>query len=320
MPQLEQHRDEPTAQPDLPQATDMREDTVAGTLVTEGQRATAEIDGSTQEPNAKSHAYDLRAIRTPARFIGNIKENYALNLSVIRAIETYGDAAIDAIKQELNQLVAKKTWIQTKSAKINSKSKHMLLKEKFVATGAFDKLKARLVAGGHRTDPNTYLTGEKSSFTAKHETVTAMLALAAKQQLSIECSTSPAPIYTGSSLTAMSCASRRISWKSWPKSIRNTYPTSKPTEPFSYNSKELCTASPRLENSGMRDLGYERNADDPCLYTKKQAENMSYISLHVGDCFCERRGRFNDRVALVGISNSESKSLEALEAAARSPG
>jgi hypothetical protein len=40
---------------------------------------------------------------------------------------------------------------------------HMFLKEKYLSTGVFDKLKARLVAGGNMQDRSNY---GKSDFTA----------------------------------------------------------------------------------------------------------------------------------------------------------
>jgi hypothetical protein len=297
VPQLEQQREEPTVHPDQTHAADTSQDTVNDASVTDDQAATAETDGINQE-YAKPHGYDLRATRrTPARFIGNIKVNYALNLSVKRATATYGDAATDAIKQELNQLVAKQTWIPIKSAKTNRRSKHqnvlpcsMFLKEKFGASGAFDKIKARLVAGGHRTDPNSYLTGEKSSLTAKHESVMAMLALAAKQQLSIETLDFPGAYLHGKLANRHVMRLPRKLVEILVQEHREYLPYQQPDGTVLVQLKGALYGLPEAGklwnerlNASLVKMGYERNTDDPCLYKKTEDENVSYISLHVDD-------------------------------------
>jgi hypothetical protein len=62
----------------------------------------------------------------------------------------------------------------------------MFLKEKSRADGTFNKMKARLVAGGHLTDPEKYSSAETGSATIKHESFMTALSLAALENREIE--------------------------------------------------------------------------------------------------------------------------------------
>ena len=66
-----------------------------------------------------------------------------------------------AISNELTMLWNVKTFKPVHKATISRENQsrvypcHMFLKEKFLASGAFDKVKARLVAGGDWVEPGT---------------------------------------------------------------------------------------------------------------------------------------------------------------------
>ncbi len=106
-------------------------------------------------------------------------------MSVRQAIKTHGAIAEASIKGELLQMHDMKVWTPIKLTDI---PKHMrkgilrtsiFLKEKFLSTGAFEKLKARLVAGGDQQDKSIYT--DLSSPTASTASVFAVAALAAQQ-------------------------------------------------------------------------------------------------------------------------------------------
>jgi hypothetical protein len=81
-------------------------------------------------------------------------EEFALNISVKRAIKEHGVIAEEAIRAELQQMVDKQVWTLVKLDQIppNKRGKiirpKMFCKAKFNADVTFDKFKARLVAGG----------------------------------------------------------------------------------------------------------------------------------------------------------------------------
>jgi hypothetical protein len=89
-------------------------------------------------------------------------EEYAFRITVKKALKTFGKAAQDSISAELLQLLEKKVFQPVLFSKLSHKQRksiirsHMFLKEKFKASGLFDKLKARLVAGGDQQDRSLY--------------------------------------------------------------------------------------------------------------------------------------------------------------------
>ena len=85
-----------------------------------------------------------------------------LNISVKEALRTRGDDAERVIMKELNQMLTKKVWTPVDGRSLTAGQRSsvirssVFLKEKFLATGEFEKLKARLVAGSNEQDKNLY--------------------------------------------------------------------------------------------------------------------------------------------------------------------
>ena len=85
-----------------------------------------------------------------------------LNISVNSAMKSYGQTARESILKEIKGLWQKKAWTPTRFNEISTDERKrvirsfMFLKEKFTAEGLFDKLKSRLVAGGHMQDRELY--------------------------------------------------------------------------------------------------------------------------------------------------------------------
>ena len=99
------------------------------------------------------------------------------------ALRTRGDAAVSVIKKELGQMIAKKVWSPVNLKGLTNDEKHriirssMFLKEKFLASGEFEKLKARLVAGGDQQDLSLY--EDLSAPTVGKSSVFVLLSIAA---------------------------------------------------------------------------------------------------------------------------------------------
>ena len=105
-----------------------------------------------------------------------------------KARELYGEVAEESMLNELTKLHRKNTMVpidprsltrQQRRKVITSK---MFLKEKFLSTGEFDKLKSRLVAGGHRQDRRQYAEWEITSPTVSMASVYMISAIAAMEQ------------------------------------------------------------------------------------------------------------------------------------------
>jgi hypothetical protein len=85
-----------------------------------------------------------------------------LYTSIREQLKQFGDPGINAVKQELEKLISKEVWtpiLQSSLSPAERKktiSSQMFLKQKFKPDGTADKVKARLVAGGHLQDEPLY--------------------------------------------------------------------------------------------------------------------------------------------------------------------
>jgi hypothetical protein len=136
---------------------------------TEAEEVRAEIETETSEKRTRSG----RMVRRPERLMGVTK---------VSRSEWTEKACEQAIKLELSQLFdkLKALWI-VKRAEIAKGTKvlksHMFLVRKYLANGAFHKVKARLIADGRDQDPQLY--PNKSSPTVAIHSVFTVLGLAA---------------------------------------------------------------------------------------------------------------------------------------------
>ena len=113
----------------------------------------------------------------------------AMKVSVTEALRTRGDAARAVINAELQQMITRKVWTEVKPYSLTGIEhsrvirSSMFLKEKFLPTGEFEKLKARLVAGGHMQNRDLY--EDLSAPTVATASVFTVLAIAAAENRSI---------------------------------------------------------------------------------------------------------------------------------------
>ena len=134
--------------------------------------------------------YGLAALlkwRTKQRFLNR---RFGLNMTVKQGIDKLGDKAIASIIKEMSQLVLDKpVWegvdVDTLPREMLKRiiTSHMFLKEKYTASGVFDKVKSRLVAGGHLQDKAIYSNG--SSPTVSTQAVLMVAAIAAKEKRAV---------------------------------------------------------------------------------------------------------------------------------------
>jgi hypothetical protein len=115
------------------------------------------------------------------------KKSYGLHLKLKQAREKYSTAADEAVKKEAQQMLQKKVWELVGSKHLSREQKKsiirssLFLKEKFTSKGFFDKLKARLVAGGHMQDRSIYAVDETTSPTASLQSVYLVAGIAAAE-------------------------------------------------------------------------------------------------------------------------------------------
>jgi Reverse transcriptase (RNA-dependent DNA polymerase) len=109
----------------------------------------------------------------------------AMNITVREAIRTRSEEAERVIMKELSQMITKRVWTPVDGKRLTAEERariirsSMFLKEKYLATGEFEKLKARLVAGGNQQDKDLY--DDLSAPTVSTSSVFTILSIAAHE-------------------------------------------------------------------------------------------------------------------------------------------
>lgn len=109
------------------------------------------------QPTSAERRYPERSNRTTYR-----DPDRVYNITVKKALNAHGKKALRSIYAEIKQMPDRRvftpqdpkalTKAQLRKAIVSS----MFLKEKFISTDEFEKLKARLVGGGHQQDKSEY--------------------------------------------------------------------------------------------------------------------------------------------------------------------
>ena len=108
-----------------------------------------------------------------------------MNITMREALRTRGAEAEKVIMKELEQMLNKSVWTPIDVRRLTAEQRgriirsSMFLKEKFLATGEFEELKARLVAGGDQQDKNLY--DDLSAPTVSTSAVFTVLSIAAHE-------------------------------------------------------------------------------------------------------------------------------------------
>jgi hypothetical protein len=130
---------------------------------------------------------DLRGdIPIPLVPLLSTSKGLVLHISVKRALRDHPGSAKIAMAMELRQMLDKKVWTPVHVTDLSHDQRRaiirssMFLKEKYLLCGAFEKLKARLVAGGGQQDKTLY--SNLSAATAATNSVFIFAALAAKEK------------------------------------------------------------------------------------------------------------------------------------------
>jgi hypothetical protein len=111
------------------------------------------------------------------------EHEYGYKLTVTEALETYGDLALEAVRDELRKTIQYDVFEPVHTASAPPIPSSMFLKLKLKADGTVDRLRARFVAGGHRQawSPDD----DCSSPTVAWEAVLTALAVATHSKLKI---------------------------------------------------------------------------------------------------------------------------------------
>ena len=138
---------------------------------------------------AAAHPYNLRSRGQLVGYTGTnrgAEKIYGLRLQIKEAIKKCGYEAIKSMVKEVHQLLSEHVFDGVDATTLSSDEwktvipSMCFLKEKYSPLGEFIKLKARLVAGGHRQDKSIY-GDNKSSPTVATQSVFMVAAIAASE-------------------------------------------------------------------------------------------------------------------------------------------
>ena len=110
---------------------------------------------------------------------------YSLHISMSKALRKHGKEGVRALTKEIQQIDDLGTFKGvhlTPALRRKAIMSLLFFKEKYLSTGQFDKLKARLVAGGHQQDRTVYDGKDVSSPTVATECVYIVAGIAALER------------------------------------------------------------------------------------------------------------------------------------------
>jgi hypothetical protein len=256
---------------------------------------------------------------------GDTPKVFQMSLKKAIASEA-GAAAIEAAKRELKQLVDLKTWVYIRNRGEASPSVHtrvtpcsMFLKQKYNSRGEFLLWKARLVDGGHRTDPTKYNPFEKSSPTTSLEIVYILLSMGVTENMEIESFDVP-----GAYLNA-ELQPGRFHLMSIDKSIAKLLVLVDPRAKDYLQPDGSILVEIRRSLYGLPEAsklwydyftkaltvgGYSICPHDPCLFKRKRGSEVSIIALYVDDCLHIWKGANIHRELYTCLKNAKLPDLK----------
>jgi hypothetical protein len=250
-------------------------------------------------------------------------------MTLVRALQSeHSVAAKEAAKKELKQLVNLKTWKYLRRAEDASPSVHtretpcsMFLKPKYDARGLFTLWKARLVDGGHMTDPERYDPHEKTSPTTSLEVVMLLLAIAATKKHQVESFDVPGA-YLNANLERGRFHKMRISKRIAQLLVEVDPQASQFVQPDGtilveiqkslYGLPEAAKLWYEYLSGALRDGGYRQcPAYDPCLFVRFGAnDQVSMVGVYVDDCLHVYRGDNMRRHLYDSLNNANLRDLK----------
>ena len=219
----------------------------------------------------------------------------ALTMSVKQATKKLGaEVAMPAVSKELRQMLDKKVWTPKRWAQLTESERKAVipstffLKEKFLANGAFEKLKGRLVARGDEQDKSLY--GSLTSPTASTSSIFAVAAIAAAEGRKVETADVP-----GAYLNAdmEKTVHMRLDKTLSAEIVRID---ARYADYLDYKGclvvrldKALygCVESARLWylnlKNTLEEAGYSVNVEDPCVFNKGMGPEQCTVIVYVDD-------------------------------------
>ena len=226
--------------------------------------------------------------------VADIKERIGLHITVRTALRSRGTAALESIIKELQQMIDKKVWSYQMPGKLSREERRkiitcsMFLKEKFDANGVFEKLKSRLVAHGNQQSKEGV---KASSPTVDISSVFVLAAVAAYEQNRVF------TIDIGGAFLEARMTGETVYLRLDKLMVQLLEEIDPASVPFVNDDGELivkldkalygCLQASLLWYNRLSDVlvacGYEKNAVDPCVFSKGTGNSRCTLCVHVDD-------------------------------------
>jgi hypothetical protein len=287
-----------------------------------------------ESPTKVQKKYSREKHIDPAAIIGSGEKRSTrssnpkvFQMSLRKAIQSEaGEAATEAAMRELKQLVDLKTWVYLKNRGQASPSVHtkvtpcsMFLKQKFNSRGEFLLWKARLVDGGHRTDPTKYNPFEKSSPTSSLEAVYILLSIKVTENMELESFDVPSAYLNASlqpgrfHMMAIDKHIAKLLIRVDPRAREFIQPDGSILVEIRRSLYGLPEASKLWYDYFTKALtlgGYTICPHDPCLFLRKRGSEISIIALYVDDCLHIWKGNNIYRELYAALRNAKLPDLK----------
>jgi hypothetical protein len=230
------------------------------------------------------------------------KRRYCMNMTVKQGLAQFGDVATDSIVKEMSQCVDKDVFQGEFYDQLSPEEKksiitsNMFLKEKFLADGMFEKLKSRIIAGGHLQDREIYDNG--SSPTIDTSSVFMLAAIAAAEHRCVATMDFPGAFLNGkmplkgkhSVLMKLNKFLMGVLVKIAPEFAKFVRPDGTGVVRL---KKALygCVESARLWYEHLKKdlelLGFKCNPYDVCVFNRlEKCGSQTTLGIHVDDVMC----------------------------------
>ena len=279
--------------------------------------------------------YSLRQNRSePGRWstsrrkaLAYLRRVFGLKMSIRQAVDKLGVEAVRSIVKEMVQLDSMGTFegidLNRMTAEDTSRiiSSSTFLKDKYTAEGIFEKLKARLVAGGHLQDRTVY--SNNTSPTAITASLFMVAAIAATESRSVATVDFPGAFLHSTMPEDEPAVYVRLNKfeakvlvkinKSYERFVRKNGTMIVKLKRALYG----CVQSARLwykKLSGdLMKLGYKVNPHDPCVFNRTEQDGkQTTLVLHVDDVFisASSESRIDDIIAELTTIYKEGLSVQ----------
>ena len=236
-----------------------------------------------------------------------MKRTFSLNMTVSQAIKKLGYTAISSIVKEMIQMSDQKVLegvtVEDLSKEQISRiiTSSMFLKEKFTADGIFDKLKARLVAGGHLQDKEIYNNGSSPTLSTTSLLILSAIASRNRAVAAID--------FPGAFLNSdMPDSGDHVVLMRLNKFLTSVLVKIDPTYSTYVQSNGTCVVRLKkalygcVESAAMwytklstdlASLGYTKNKLDMCVFNRIEKDNsQTTLMLHVDDMKITSKNEF----------------------------